>query len=157
MTWILNKNIQLKKRLNRYTYTGIKVIYSLDINVRGSSHGHWLKHYDTEITMLQYKRNSFLTDTQTTFSRSLWVWPSPHSSHSHKLNRIHFHLLELSPQHNKQTTTEMISIQIIVQACSLSSTLGRQGYNASVEHLRPIIRPFILPLLIYLPKLWESP
>ena len=32
-----------------------------------------------------------------TFSRALWVWPYPHSSHSHKLNRTHFRLLELSP------------------------------------------------------------
>ena len=38
----------------------------------------------------------------------------------------------------------MISIQIIIQACSLSSsltnqhdTLGRQGYNASIMHLQP--------------------
>ena len=92
-----------------------------------------------------------------TFLRALWVWPSPRRSHSHKLNRTHFHLLELSPQHNKQTTTEMINIQIIIHACSLSfsltnqyDTLGRQGYNASVPAscTCDLIRTFILPLPI---------
>ena len=92
MTWILNKNIQIlflknqKIELLRVTrayvwYAGVSLL--IENKCKGLVSRALIKtidntHYDTEIIMSQYKRKSFLTDTQTTFSRALWVWPSPH-------------------------------------------------------------------------------